>query len=1189
MIEVDDNVKEKDNKRRVLIFIIIILIVFMVFITILYFTRNNIGYKVKGYIGEYDGKEHGIEVVVKDGEVLYGTKEGEYIEKKSPVRIDAGTTTVYYQIKKSDQETVTGKEDIIINPADNKLVLSETSGTYTYPAKFSFEVTENISNGELSCEVDNNKIATCNISENKVNVESNIDTGKAKITIKSKATKNYKEGSALYVLTVKKGDVDYKVSGYVGDYDGKEHGIEVIIKDAEVLYGTKEGEYTEKKSPTRVNAGKTTIYYIIKRNNKKDITGSKDIIINPAKNKIVLSETSGKYTYPADFSFEVSKNLSGGELSCEVDNDKIAKCNLNGNKVNIKSNTDIGKAKITIKSKATDNYKEGSALYTLTIEGKTNEYKANGYSGKYDGKAHGINVVSAGSTIKYGTSEGEYDKDKSPERTDAGTTTVYYQITRKNYKTVTGKEDIIIKRADGKGSVPTSIRINLEGTKKIDINNATGNITCESSNKNIVECSVSGKTLSLKGKSVGSASINVIIAQSNNYNSLSKKINVKVEDDVIRCYSGKDVKIGSKYVHGQYTYTYEYYNNVQGWKVSLTDKNSTSPVTSEICTYVDDKPVISASEMFDASKAKSIDVSSFNTSNVLDMSDMFIVSRATTIKGLEKFNTGNVTDMSSMFYGSSATSLNLSSFDTSNVTDMNDMFYYSKSTVLDLSSFDTGKVTNMSRMFEGSNATTIKGLEKFNTNKVTNMRVMFGDSKATSLDLSSFNTSKVTDMSWMFSGSSAITIKGLEKFNTSNVKSMDSMFDHSSATSLDLSSFDTSKVSNMGAMFMGSRATTIKGLEKFNTSNVTAMFFMFYDSKVTSLDLSSFDTSKVINMSKMFSNLNVTSLDLSSFNTSKTVNMSSMFSGNSATTIKGLEKFNTSNVTDMSAMFSGSKATSLDLRSFNTSNVTNMSGMFRSSSATNIKGLEKFNTSKVTDMEGMFNESKATLLDLSSFDTSKVTNMKWMFNESSAITIKGLEKFNTNKVTNMNQMFYNSKATSLDLRSFNTNNLTNMSGMFRYSSATSIKGLENFNTSKVTDMSYMFCDSKATSLDLRSFNTSNVTNMSDMFRSSSATSIKGLEKFDTSNVTYMNYMFYSSSATSLDLSSFDTGKVTDMSYMFCDSKATSLDLSSFDTSNVTDMTHMFLESMVTSGYARNQTEADKFNKEARKIIFTVKN
>ena len=325
----------------------------------------------------------------------------------------------------------------------------------------------------------------------------------------------------------------------------------------------------------------------------------------------------------------------------------------------------------------------------------------------------------------------------------------------------------------------------------------------------------------------------------------------------------------------------------------------------------------------------------------------------------------------------------------------------------------------------------------------------------------------------------------------------------------------------------------------------------------------------IVSMNNMFWNSKAESIDLSSFDTSKVTDMNSMFRESVATEINGLENFDTSSVTDMSQMFYKSQATSLDLSSFDTSNVTSMSWMFHNSAATEIKGLENFNTSKVTDMSYMFSNTKATTLDLSSFDTSNVTSMVSMFSSS--------------------------QATTLDVSSFDTSNVTNMSNMFSGSffnqmAATEIKGLENFNTSKVTNMSNMFSYSKVTTLDLSNFNTSNVTNMASMFAGTNVASLD-LSNFDTSKVTNMASMFADTKVTSLDLSSFDTSKVTNMKYMFYNSKATSLDLSSFDTSSVTDMNSMFSSSAATTGYARTQSDADRFNASSSKpsaLTFVVK-
>lgn len=71
-----------------------------------------------------------------------------------------------------------------------------------------------------------------------------------------------------------------------------------------------------------------------------------------------------------------------------------------------------------------------------------------GYNSAYDGTAHGITVSAPeGTTIKYGTTEGNYDFDDNPTYTAAGNYPVYYQITKDNYTTVTGSQTVIISKA----------------------------------------------------------------------------------------------------------------------------------------------------------------------------------------------------------------------------------------------------------------------------------------------------------------------------------------------------------------------------------------------------------------------------------------------------------------------------------------------------------------------------------------------------------------------------------------------------------------------------------------------------------------------------------------------------------------------------------------------------------------------
>ena len=209
---------------------------------------------------------------------------------------------------------------------------------------------------------------------------------------------------------------------------------------------------------------------------------------------------------------------------------------------------------------------------------------------------------------------------------------------------------------------------------------------------------------------------------------------------------------------------------------------------------------------------KSLDLSSFDTSKVTDMHDMFFGMSNLTTLDLSNFDTSNVMDMSSMFsHMYDLTMLNLSSFDTSKVTDMHDMFSSTsfRLTTLNLSSFDTSKVTNMAGMFKWIYALTTLDLSNFDTSNVTNMREMFDSmSNLTALNLSNFNTSKVTDMRDMFFNMPRLTTLDLSNFDTSKVTDMNSMFAIFADSPDDKlekiyvnNDFDTTKLTSFGGVF----------------------------------------------------------------------------------------------------------------------------------------------------------------------------------------------------------------------------------------------------------------------------------------------------------------------------------------------------------------------------------------------------
>jgi len=160
---------------------------------------------------------------------------------------------------------------------------------------------------------------------------------------------------------------------------------------------------------------------------------------------------------------------------------------------------------------------------------------------------------------------------------------------------------------------------------------------------------------------------------------------------------------------------------------------------------------------------------------------------------VENADVSEVFDMSHMFYNiKGIEDLDLSKWNTSNVVEMISMFEDS-----DFNSplnFDTSNVVNMSGMFAGSKFNKPLNLD---TSSVINMSYMFMSSEYN--QALHFNTSNVIDMSAMFHSS---CYNHLLHFDTSNVISMDSMFFESKYNQP--LHFDTSNVENMAYIFRDS-------------------------------------------------------------------------------------------------------------------------------------------------------------------------------------------------------------------------------------------------------------------------------------------------------------------------------------------------------------------------------------------------
>ena len=650
------------------------------------------------------------------------------------------------------------------------------------------------------------------------------------------------------------------------------------------------------------------------------------------------------------------------------------------------------------------------------------------------------------------------------------------------------------------------------------------------------------------------------------------------------CVFNGTMEAGVEYVNGQYTYKYKYkgkYSNEwqaieeDGWGVKLTDNYSNTAINTKMCTSINGKPIVAASYMFNNTYATSIDLSSFETKNLIYTEYMFYNVPYQSELNLSGFNFNKVTSSNYMFYYSKFGKLNLSKASFNGLTSLSPMFSYATIDELDMSGTSFMNATSIGELFRNSSAKNIK-LNNAKFNAATSAASLFVSNQTVeTINLKGANFASATDMTAMF-------------YQASNLKSVD--------------------ISNMNMP---------------NVKNVQAMFG--YDSKLTKLDLTGFITENINNLSSMFTNCTgLTELVLDNWKLVDNVNVGGMLSNTNALNKISMKNWKIpTSFTNFLARVAGGKESikTIDVTGWDLSRTISIDGLFADANGlTNIIGLDTWNTSNIKNMNQVFYKIYGlTSIDLSMWNTSSVTSMDNMFNSSYKLSTINLSNWNLTNLTSMRYMFYNcSRVETIILDNWNISNLPNaLAGGQALQGTGALKKLSmknwvlpttmtnwlkrtwgagpslgeldvtGWNLSKTTSISGAFAQltglTKITGINTWR-NTSNLTNLDELFygcNHSNFTSIN-MSGLDTSNVTSMYLTFYNCSAiTSLDLSSWNTSKVTYTGSMFQGmSRLKKVDLSGWDTSNLTygNTSGMFYQdSSLTTIYVKNQAAKDLFD------------
>ena len=231
------------------------------------------------------------------------------------------------------------------------------------------------------------------------------------------------------------------------------------------------------------------------------------------------------------------------------------------------------------------------------------------------------------------------------------------------------------------------------------------------------------------------------------------------------------------------------------------------PINASTCSF-----------MFVDINVPELDITEFDTTNVINMDYMFLESDLgdcfslgsptnaqanTPGRNILTLNTEGVTSMSGMFKDCKVKHLDLSSLRTNNVTDFSDMFCSCNDLIdLNVDGFDTSNAEDFHGMFQGCIKLTQLNVKHFNVDNVLYMSCLFSKClRLKVIDLESWDFSQVSDANEMFAYCEKLE-KIIANFNFKMIKEMAFMFCYCTKLSkVDLSHSDLSYVFDFGYTF----------------------------------------------------------------------------------------------------------------------------------------------------------------------------------------------------------------------------------------------------------------------------------------------------------------------------------------------------------------------------------------------------
>ena len=418
-------------------------------------TANALNVTASGYNGVYDGEFHGITVNAPDGaSVTYSETENGAYSAIAPAYTNAGTYTVFYKVTLTGSDDVKGsqtvnisRKEIIVSgiTAANKPYDGNTNATLIYD-----NVTfDGIISGDELTVTATGTFADAETGNGKTVNITNLTLGGADAANYQLATEGQQTETTANITA---NALNVTASGYSSVYDGAAHGITVNAPDgATVTYSETESGAYSATAPVYTNAGNYTVFYKVTLTGSADVGGSETVTIS--KKDIVISGITVE-NKPYDGNTNATLIYSGVTFGGIVDGDELTVTATgtfadaetgNGKTVNIMNLTlggaDAGNYQLAAEGQQT--------TATANITANPLNVTASGWSGVYDGAAHGITVnAPSGATVTYSETENGAYSATAPAYTNAGTYTVFYKVALVGSDDVSGGQTVNISRKE---------------------------------------------------------------------------------------------------------------------------------------------------------------------------------------------------------------------------------------------------------------------------------------------------------------------------------------------------------------------------------------------------------------------------------------------------------------------------------------------------------------------------------------------------------------------------------------------------------------------------------------------------------------------------------------------------------------------------------------------------------------------